>query len=111
MLESENNYHLYDLESGERCTVSYMLNDRVQKEFYTFFKSRIGSYASSHSIQLNEDESNKVNFIDVNDFSTIFETDGIQFTSKTIESLAGKKIFISWTDIQTYLKIAYIQKG
>jgi len=31
MLESENNYHLYDLESGERCTVSYMLNDRVQK--------------------------------------------------------------------------------
>ncbi len=108
MDESDNNYYLYDLETGIRCKVSDMLNKRVEDEFNTFLLRRIKKHIEAKSIVVTDIEKEALELLRIDDFNPVFESNGIQFTSKTMESWGEEKMFISWTDIQTYLKISYI---
>ena len=108
MDKSENNYYLYDLESGKRCKISNMINPKIDHEFDAFFRSRVKAYATDEELSLTKEETASLSTLLVDEFIGILESEGIQFTSLDIGTWGTKKMFISWNDIQTYLKLKYL---
>ncbi|MFT5859048.1 MAG: hypothetical protein ACI865_001144 [Flavobacteriaceae bacterium] len=105
---SENNYYLYDLASGKRCAISDMINPKIDDEFDTFFRARVEAFATDEDLALTEEETASLNTLLVDEFIGTLESEGIQFTSSKIVAWGAKKMFISWNDIQTYLKVNYL---
>lgn len=108
MFQSENNYFLYDLKTGRRCKVFDMINPKVDDEFHAFFRSRVKTYITNKDLSLTDDEITSLISLTVDDFTTVLESEGIQFTTSKIGTWGTNKMFISWGDIQTYLKVNYI---
>lgn len=107
MTQSENYYYLYDLETGNEVPTSAMLNPKVETDFQNFFTKRVKDFVGAKN--LNIEDKNVLNTLTIDDFSAEFTKNGIYFAAKALKGWDTKqKMFIKWTDLQSYLKISYI---
>ncbi|MFT5777678.1 MAG: hypothetical protein ACI837_000626 [Crocinitomicaceae bacterium] len=106
MVESENYYYLYDMETGETATVTDMLNPKTEEEFNTYFRNIVKNFVTDKEIELTETES--LDAFIVAELNAKLDKDGIYFTSSRLVNWGDNQLFVKWTDIQTFLKVTYI---
>ena len=105
MDESENNYFLYDLETGETIEPSFLVDPKQESKFNKFLVERSRKFIETNSI---EDENGDVNSLTMDDFDVVLEKKGLLMTCNKISTWRSEVMLLEWSELQAYLKISYI---
>ena len=105
MDESENNYSLYDLETGKTIEPSFLVDPKQESKFKKFLIERSRKFIEANSI---EDENGDVNSLTMDDFDVVLEKKGLLMTCHKISTWGSEVMLLEWSDLQAYLKISYI---
>lgn len=104
--ESRNEYHFFNLTTGEKCLVSELFLENQQKYYQSFF----ADYITKHLIE-NGKETPSDSFtqsISIDECQVELIEEGIRISIATYEDWPSEKLVITWDELRPFLKSTFI---
>ncbi len=106
MPESKNEYHLFDLSTGDPCLPSAMFLEKQMKKFKSFFRTKIAEQYTANGRSAPEIE--VLDALTIDDFMVQLSDVGIEVRSDSLIGWDDMLLKISWIEIRQYLKTTFI---
>ncbi len=104
--ESRNEYHFFNLSTGERCLVSELFMEKQQKHYQPFFADHIRKHLIEHGKEAPSESF--IESISIDECQVELIEEGIRISLDSYENWPNEKLVITWDELRPFLKSTFI---